>query len=80
MQYLPVAEIQRLVNFLFGYLRITLKCFTHIPLHSRTRSLRIPNQPFNPVEATPSTKYFCKIRNTISTGINDNTEPAIIKP
>ena len=27
------------------------------------------------MEATPSTKYFCKIKNTISTGINDNTEP-----
>ena len=36
--------------------------------------------PLIPVAATPSTKYFCKHRNTINTGINDITEAAMINP
>lgn len=39
-----------------------------------------PIYPFSPVEATPSTKYFCRHRNTINTGIRDSTDPAMIRP
>lgn len=38
------------------------------------------NYPLIPVAATPSTKYFCKHRNTINTGINEITEAAMINP
>ena len=33
-----------------------------------------------PVDATPCTKYFCRERNTISTGISATTEAAMIRP
>ena len=37
-------------------------------------------QPFRPLDATPCTKYFCRERNTISTGISAMTEAAMIRP
>lgn len=51
-----------------------------LSLHTYQYQNPIFTHPFKPVAATPSTKYFWRIRNTTNTGIRDNTEPAMIRP
>ena len=62
--------------------------YTHLQPHTQSQErtefsgqpLFINYYPFTPVAATPSTKYFCRDRNTKSTGIRLNTDAAIIRP
>jgi len=40
----------------------------------------VPDYPFNPVVAIPSTRYFCRVMNMITTGSMDRVDMANMAP
>ena len=77
--HLLCPKTQGVLHLFAGNCRHILKQHMPSPIQNAS-SPALLTQPFNPVDATPSTKYFCRHKNTMITGIKDTTEPAMIRP